>query len=153
MLKLMILLFLIKITTIYDSRICFMNLKALSFKDEPDNDEIDKLIDYIKPLMNNATNRNTINKDNYIFYVNKLLTSTGIKIQNDVLTQEKVSAKGTKYLGWIAWGRSLLLAIYSYMKPDPTVKTAARVATQTRHFINRTGSFFNSAWGKKRLRL
>ena len=31
-------------TSIYDSRIGFMDLKALSLKDEPDSDEVDKLI-------------------------------------------------------------------------------------------------------------
>ena len=67
-----------------------MDLKTLSLKDELDNDEIDKLIDYFKPLMNRATDRNTINKDNYIFYFNKLLTSRGIKIQNDVLTNKSL---------------------------------------------------------------
>ena len=76
-------------TTIYDSRIGFMDIEALSLKDELDNDEINKLIVYIKPQMNSATNRNTINKDNYILYFNKLLTSGGIKIKNDVLTKEK----------------------------------------------------------------
>ena len=40
--------------------------------------------------MNRATDRNTINKDNYIFYFNKLLTSRGIKIQNDVLTKKSL---------------------------------------------------------------
>ena len=55
-----------------------------------------KLIDYFKPLMKNATNRNTINKDNYIFYFNKLLISRDIKIQNDVVTKEKVFCKRYK---------------------------------------------------------
>ena len=32
-------------------------------------------MDYMKPLMFNATDRNTINTDNCQFYVNKLLTS------------------------------------------------------------------------------
>ena len=140
-------------TNIYDSRIGFMDLKTLSSKDELENDEIDKLIDYIKPLMNSATNNNTIYKNNYIFYFIKLHTSKGIKIQNDLLTKEKVFEKGRKYLGWIAWGIGLLLAIYSFMKTDPTVKIATRVATQTNHFINRTGSLINSAWGNKRLQL
>ena len=99
-------------TTIYDSRIGFMDLKVLSLKDELDNYEIDKLIDYIKPLLNRARNRNAIIKDTYIFYFNKLLTSRGNRTQN-VLTKEKVFAKGTKYLGWITWGISLLLALYS----------------------------------------
>ena len=44
----------------------------------------------MKPLIINATDRTTINHDNYQFYFNKLLTLKGIKIQNDVLTQEMV---------------------------------------------------------------
>ena len=42
----------------------------------------------MKPLMMNATDRITINTDNYQFYYNKLLTSKGIEIQNDVLTKK-----------------------------------------------------------------
>ena len=34
-----------------------MDLKAHSLKDELDNDEIDKLIEYIKPLMISATDK------------------------------------------------------------------------------------------------
>ena len=41
----------------------------------------------MKPLVINVTDRNTINHDNYQFYFNKLLTSIGIKIQNDVNTR------------------------------------------------------------------
>ena len=52
-----------------------MDLDAPSLKDEQDSDEINKLINYIELLMNSATNRNTISKDNCIFYINKLLTS------------------------------------------------------------------------------
>ena len=49
----------------------------------------------MKPLMINATHRNTPNHDNYqFFFFNKLLTLKGIKIQNDVLTQEMVKADG-----------------------------------------------------------
>ena len=47
--------------TIFDTRIGFMDLEALNLKDELDNDEINKLIDYMKPLMNSATYRSTIN--------------------------------------------------------------------------------------------
>ena len=74
-------------TTIYDSRIGFRNLEALSLKDEQDNGEINKLKDYMKPLMKIDTNRNTINKANYIFYFNKILISKGIRIQNNVTTK------------------------------------------------------------------
>ena len=73
-------------TMIYDSRIGFVDLKALSLKDKLERDEINKLIAYIKPILNTATDRNTINTDNYHIYFNKILTSICIKIQNDVLT-------------------------------------------------------------------
>ena len=76
-----------------------MDLKALSLKDELDNDEIDKLTDYFIPLTNSSTNRTIIELLIKILYFKKLLTSRGIKIQNDVLTKEKVFAKGTNYLG------------------------------------------------------
>ena len=55
---------------IYDSRVDFLDLEALSLKDELERDEKIKFIDYIKPLMNNAADRNTITKNNYQF--NKL---------------------------------------------------------------------------------
>ena len=42
----------------------------------------------MKPRMKGATDRNTINVDNYQFYFNKLLASRDIKIQNDVLTKK-----------------------------------------------------------------
>ena len=77
---------------IYDSRVGFLDSKALSLKDELKRDEINKLIDYIKPLMNNATDRNSIKIKDYKFYFNKLLTSRGFKIQNDVLTKETIKA-------------------------------------------------------------
>ena len=51
--------------------------------------------------MNSATERAVINKYNYIFYFNKLLTLRGIKIQNDVLTKEIVKADGLKTLSTI----------------------------------------------------
>ena len=74
-----------KRTKIYDSKFGFMDLKVLSLKDELDIKEIDKLITFMKPLMINATDRNTINVDKYQFHFNKLLASRDIKIQNDVL--------------------------------------------------------------------
>ena len=46
----------------------------------------------MKTLMNKAADRNTNNTKNYQFYFNKLLTSRGIKIQNDVLTKETSKA-------------------------------------------------------------
>ena len=84
---------------VYDSRVGLLDLKALRSKDELESNEVRKIIDYIKPLMNSATDRNTINKDNYIFYFNKLFISRGIRIQNDVLTKEKLIANVVKYRG------------------------------------------------------
>ena len=43
-------------TLIYDSRVGFLDLKALSLKDELEREDINKLIAYMKPLMINATN-------------------------------------------------------------------------------------------------
>ena len=50
---------------IYDSRVGFLDLKALSLKHKLESEDRNKLIAYMKPLMINATNRNTINHDNY----------------------------------------------------------------------------------------
>ena len=55
-------------TMIYDSRVGFIDLKALSLKDELEREDINKLIAYMKPLIINATERNVINHDNHIFY-------------------------------------------------------------------------------------
>ena len=77
-------------TMIYDSRVGFLDLKALSLKDELEREDINKLIAYIKLLMINATDRNVINHDNYIFYFNKLFKLNYIKIRNNVLTKEMI---------------------------------------------------------------
>ena len=110
-----------KRTMIYDSRVGFLDLKALSLKAELEREHINKLIAYMKPLMMNATDRNTINHDNYQFYFHKLLTLNNIKIQNDVLTKEMVKAKGLKQLSnigrIIGWG----LIITSYIYPDSII--------------------------------
>ena len=93
--------------------------------------------------MNSATDRNTINKDNYIFHFNKLLTSSGIKIQNDVLTKQKIATNWAKYIVGISGGLSALFLIYNCIKPDTTVRTAAQVTAHASHMINRTGTLFN----------
>ena len=85
-------------TMMYDSRVGFLDLKALSLKDDLDRKDINKLIAYMKPLMVNATDRNVIIHDNYQFYFNKLLTLNNIKIQNDILTKEMIMGKGMKIL-------------------------------------------------------
>ena len=85
-------------TMIYDLRVGFLDLKALSLKDKLESEDRNKLIAYMKPLMINATDRNTINHDNYQFYFNKLLTLEVIKKQNDVLTLEKIKADGFRLI-------------------------------------------------------
>ena len=98
--------------------------------------------------MNSATDRNTINKDNHIFYFNKLLTSRGIKNQYDVLTKEKIANNWAKYIGGISGGLSALSWMYNCIEPDTTVRTAAQVTAHASHMINRTGTLFNYAWGE-----
>ena len=51
-------------TMIYDSKVGFLDLKALSLKDDLEREDIYKLIAYMKPLMINTTDRNVINHDN-----------------------------------------------------------------------------------------
>ena len=130
-------------TMIYDSRVGFLDLKALSLKDELEKEDINKLIAYMNPLTINATDRNTINHDNYQFYFNKLLTLNNIKIQNDVLTKEMVKAKGLKQLsnivGIIGWG----LVITSYIYPDSIIKTVGAVAMSTSNMLNRANTLVN----------
>ena len=86
---------------IYDSRVGFLDLKALSLNNKLESEDKNKLIAYMKPLMMFATDRKTINHDNYQFYFNKLLTLKGIKKQNDVLTQEKIKANGFSLISTI----------------------------------------------------
>ena len=64
-------------TMIYDSRVGLLDLKAPSLRDKISNDEINKVITYMKPLMINLTDRNIINCDNYYFYFNNFLESKG----------------------------------------------------------------------------
>ena len=60
-------------TMIYDSRVGFLDLKALILKDELKREVINNFIAYMKPLMINATERKVFNHDNFLFYFNKLL--------------------------------------------------------------------------------
>ena len=46
-------------TMIYDSRVGFLDIKALSLKDELEREDINKFIAYMKPLKIKATDRNT----------------------------------------------------------------------------------------------
>ena len=85
-------------TMIYDSGVGFLDIKDLNLKDELSNDEINKVITYMTPLMINTRDRNIINRDIYEFYFTKLLASKGIKIWKDVLTKEIVE---DSWLGFI----------------------------------------------------
>ena len=134
-------------TMIYDSRVGFLDLKALSLKDKLESEDKNKLIAYMKPLMINATYRNTINHDNYQFYFNKLLTLKGIKKQNDVLTKEMIKADGFRLSSTILGIIGICFMIYNYMSPDTKVKTAAHVASHASHMLNRTSTLLNYAYG------
>ena len=74
--------------------------------------------------MINATDRNTINHDYYQFYFNKFLELKGIKIQNDVLTQEESKANGFRLISNILGIISPCFMIHNYIYPDMTVKNA-----------------------------
>ena len=130
-------------TMIYDSRVGFLDLTALSSKDKLESEDKNKFIAYIKPLMINTTDRNTINHDNYQFYFNKLLTSKVIKIQNDVLTQEMVKTDGFRLASSILGIIGTYFMIYNYMSPDTTVKTAGHVATSASNILNRASTLVN----------
>ena len=128
---------------IYDSRVGFLDLKALSLKDKSESENKNKLIAYMKPLMIKATDRNTINHDNYQFYFNKLLTLKGIKIQNDILTQEMVKADGFRLASTILGIIGTCFMIYNYLSPDTTVKTAGHVVTSSSNILNRASTLVN----------
>ena len=134
-------------TIIYDSRVGFLDLKALSLKDELESREIHKLIAYMKPLLINATDRVVVNADNYQFYFIKLLTLNNIKNRNDVLAKVKIVANWTKYAGCISGGLSALFMIYICIKPDTTARAAANVAAHASHMINRTRALLSYAYG------
>ena len=130
-------------TMIYDSTVGFIDLKALSLKDELEREDINKLIAYMKLLMINATDRNTINHDNYQFYFNKLLTLKGIKIQNDVLTQEMIMGKCIKSLSTIGIIISSGLIIFSYIYPDMISRKAGSVAMGASSMLSRVNTLDN----------
>ena len=96
--------------------------------------------------MINATDRNTINTDNYQIYFNKLFTSKGIKIQDDVLNKETIKAYGLKAVSSISGIVGTCFMIYNYMSPETTVKTAALVAAGS-NILNRTNTLFNYGYG------
>ena len=136
-------------TMIYDSRVGFLDLKALSLKEELEREDINKLIAYMKPLMINATDRNVINHDNYIFYFNKLLEINNIKIQNDVLTKEMIMGKGIKSLSTIGGIISSGLIIFSYINPNIISRNAGSVAIGASTMLSRVNTLVNVGYGEE----
>ena len=135
-------------TMIYDSRVGFLDLKPVSLKDKLESEDKIELIAYMKPLMINATDRNTINHDNHQFYFHKLLTLKGIKIQNDVLTQEKNKANGFRLISTILGITSPGFMIFNYIYPDTTVNTAGVVAMSASSMLNRASTLDNYRYGE-----
>ena len=136
-------------TMIYVSRVGFLDLKALSLKDELETEDINKLIAYMKPHMINATDRTVINHDNYIFYFNKLLKLNNIKIQNDVLTKEFIIGEGIKSLSTIGGNISSGLIIYSYTYPDIISRNAGSVAMGASTMSSRVNTLVNVGYGEE----
>ena len=136
-------------TIISDSRVGFIDLKALSLKDELEREDINKLIAYMKPLMINATDRNVINQDNNIFYFNKLLKINNIKIQNDVLPKEMIMGKGIKSLSTIVGNISSGLFIFSYIYPDIISRNDGSVAMGASRMLSRVNTLVNVGSGEE----
>ena len=134
-------------TMIYDSRVGFLDLKALSLKDELEREDINKLIAYMKPLMIKSLDRNFIN--NYIFYFNKLLKLNNIKIQNDVLTKEMFMGKGIKSLSTIGGIISSGLFIFIYIYPDIISRNAGSVAMGASTMLSRVNTLVNVGYGEE----
>ena len=136
-------------TMIYDSRVGFLDLKALSLKDDLEREDINKLIAYMKPLMINATDRNVINHDNYQFYFNKLLTLNNTKIQNDVLTKEMIKGKGMKILSNIGGIIGAGLFIFICFYPDSISRNAGTVAMGASTMLSRVNTLVNVGFGEE----
>ena len=134
---------------IYDSRVGFLDLKALSLKDDLEREDIDKLIAYMKPLMINATDRNVINHDNYQFYFNKLLTLNNIKIQNNVLTKEMIMGKGMKILPNIGGIIGAALFIFNCFYPNSISRNAGTVAMGASTMLSRVNTLVNVGYGEE----
>ena len=77
----------------------------------------------------------------------KLLTLKDIKIQNDILTKEMIRANGFRLSSTILCIIGSCFMIYDCMNPDTTVRTAAHVASQASHMLNRTSALVNFAYG------
>ena len=136
-------------TMIYNSRVGFLDLKALSLRDDLEREDINKLIAYMKPLMINATDRNVINHDNYQFYFNKLLTLNNIKIQNDVLTKEMIMGKGMKILSNIGGNKGAGLFMFNCFYPNSISRNAGTVAMGASTMLSRVNTLVNVGYGEE----
>ena len=136
-------------TMIYDSRVGFFDLKALSLKDDLEREDIKKLIAYMKPLMINATDRKVINHDNYQFYFNKLLTLNHIKNQNDVLTKEMIKGESMKILSNIGGIIGTGLFIFNCFYPDSISRNAGTVAMGASTMLSRVNTLVNVGYGEE----
>ena len=136
-------------TMIYDPRVGFVDLKALSLKDDLERGDINKLIAYMKPLMTNATDRKVINHDNYQFSFNKLLTLINIKIQNDVLTKEMIIGKGMKFLSNIGGIIGAGLFIFNCFYPNSISRNAGTVAMGASTMLSRVNTLVNVGYGEE----
>ena len=128
----------------------FLCLKIISLKKKLESEHKNKLIAYMKPLMINAKDRNPINHENYQFYFNKLPTLEGIKIQNEVLTQEMVKSDGFRLASTILGIIGTCFMIYNYMSPDTPLKTAGHVATSASNILNRASTWVNFGYGEEK---
>ena len=136
-------------TMLYDSRVGFLDLKALSLKYDLEREDINKFIAYMKPLMINATDRNVINHDNYQSYFNKLLTLNNIKIQNDVLTIEMNLGKGMKILSNIGGIIGAGLFIFNCFYPNSISRNAGTVAMGASTMFSRVNTLVNVGYGEE----
>ena len=103
----------------------------------------------MKQFMINATDRNVINHDNYIFFFNKLLKLNNIKIQNDFLTKEMIMGKGIKSLSTIGGIISSDLIIFSYTYPDIISRNAGSVAMGPSTMLSRVNTLVNVGYGEE----
>ena len=136
-------------TMLYDSRVGFIDLKALSSKDELEREGINKLIAFMKALMIIATDRNVINHDNFIFHFNKLLKLNNFKIRNDVLTKEMVTGNGIKDLLTIGAIISSGLNIISHIHPDMISGNAGGIAMGASTMLSGVSTLVNVGYGKE----
>ena len=87
--------------------------------------------------MKNLTDRNIIKSDNYEFYFNKIPASKGIKIWNDVLTNEVVKIRWLRFISNFIGIIGSAITIYNYISPDTTMRTAGLMAAGASTMLNR----------------